>query len=138
TVGYRVCGERAIRVDILERLPPPICPALSWRAGAGGPTPAGACDGRVLVVTAAMTSLTGASGEDFASILRSLGYRMQQRPKPAEPAPVVEVGEPAASVAAETTAESSEPVATESISSPLMDASPAPTESVEVVTESTD
>src|SRR4029077_14795133 len=85
TVGYRVCGERAIRVDILERLPPPICPALSWRAGAGGPTPAGACDGRVLVVTAAMTSLTGASGEDFASILRSLGYRMERRTKPPEP-----------------------------------------------------
>ena len=34
-----------------------------------------------------MTSLTGASGEDFASILRSLGYRMERRPKPAEPAP---------------------------------------------------
>ena len=32
-----------------------------------------------------MTSLTGASGEDFASILRSLGYRMEKRPKPAEP-----------------------------------------------------
>ncbi len=34
-----------------------------------------------------MTSLTGASGEDFASILRSLGYRMEKRPKPAEPTP---------------------------------------------------
>jgi ATP-dependent RNA helicase SUPV3L1/SUV3 len=32
-----------------------------------------------------MTSLTGASGEDFASILRSLGYRMERRPKPVEP-----------------------------------------------------
>jgi ATP-dependent RNA helicase SUPV3L1/SUV3 len=35
-----------------------------------------------------MTSLTGASGEDFASILRSLGYRMERRPKPPEPAQV--------------------------------------------------
>ena len=35
-----------------------------------------------------MTSLTGASGEDFASILRSLGYRMDRRPKPPEPPPV--------------------------------------------------
>jgi len=34
-----------------------------------------------------MTSLTGASGEDFASILRSLGYRMERRPKPKEPDP---------------------------------------------------
>jgi ATP-dependent RNA helicase SUPV3L1/SUV3 len=32
-----------------------------------------------------MTSLIGASGEDFASILRALGYRMERRPKPAEP-----------------------------------------------------
>jgi len=30
----------------------------------------------------AMTSLTGASPEDFASVLRSLGYRMERRPKP--------------------------------------------------------
>ena len=32
-----------------------------------------------------MTSLTGSAGEDFASILRALGYRMERRPKPQEP-----------------------------------------------------
>ena len=48
------------------------------------PKPAGAFDGRGFTVTGAMTSLTGASGEDFASILRSLGYRMDRRPKPPE------------------------------------------------------
>ena len=37
-------------------------------------------------MTPAMTSLTGASGEDFASVLRSLGYRAERRPKPAEAA----------------------------------------------------
>ena len=83
TAGYRVCGERAVRVDILERLADLIRPALSWREGAPGPKPAGAFDGRGFTVTGAMTSLTGASGEDFASILRSLGYRMDRRPKPA-------------------------------------------------------
>jgi ATP-dependent RNA helicase SUPV3L1/SUV3 len=41
-----------------------------------------------------MTSLTGASGEDFASILRSLGYRMDRWPKPAEPI-AVKPAEPA-------------------------------------------
>ena len=86
TVGYRVCGERAIRVDILERLADLIRPALAWREGAASPKPPGAFDGRGFVVTGAMTSLTGASGEDFASILRSLGYRMEKRPKPPEPA----------------------------------------------------
>ena len=84
TVGYRVCGERAVRVDILERLADLIRPALAWREGATGAKPAGAFDGRGFTVTGAMTSLTGASGEDFASILRSLGYRMEKRPKPPE------------------------------------------------------
>jgi ATP-dependent RNA helicase SUPV3L1/SUV3 len=87
TAGYRICGERAVRVDILERLADLIRPALSWREGAPGPKPDGVFDGRSFVVTGAMTSLTGASGEDFASILRSLGYRMDRKPKPVEPAP---------------------------------------------------
>jgi ATP-dependent RNA helicase SUPV3L1/SUV3 len=84
TIGYRVCGERAIRVDILERLADLIRPALSWREGVTGLRPPGAFNGFGFTVTGAMTSLTGASGEDFASILRSLGYRMEKRPKPPE------------------------------------------------------
>ncbi|HET7680262.1 MAG TPA: helicase-related protein [Xanthobacteraceae bacterium] len=86
TVGYRVCGERAVRVDILERLADLIRPALSWREGSPIPKPAGAAEGGGFTVTPAMTSLTGASGEDFASVLRSLGYRAERRPKPAEAA----------------------------------------------------
>jgi len=84
-VGYRVCGERAVRVDILERLADLIRPALAWKPGATGMKPAGAIEGGGFTVTTSMTSLTGASGEDFASILRSLGYRMERRPKPPEP-----------------------------------------------------
>ena len=45
----------------------------------------------------AMTSLAGCSGEDFASILRSLGYRMEKRPKPAEPPPAAVKAVPAES-----------------------------------------
>jgi ATP-dependent RNA helicase SUPV3L1/SUV3 len=87
--GYRICGERAVRVDILERLADLIRPALSWRESAPGPKPDGVFDGRGFLVTGAMTSLTGASGEDFASILRSLGYRMDRKPKPTDaPAPL--------------------------------------------------
>ena len=82
SIGYRVCGERAVRVDILERLADLIRPALSWRPGSPAPQPAGAFEGIGFIVTQAMTSLTGSSGEDFASILRSLGYRMEKRPKP--------------------------------------------------------
>jgi ATP-dependent RNA helicase SUPV3L1/SUV3 len=91
-LGYRQCGERAVRVDILERLADLIRPALSWREGSLGEKPNGAFDGRGFVVTQAMTSLTGSAGEDFASILRALGYRMERRvPPPPKPvAPVVE------------------------------------------------
>ena len=95
--GYRVAGERAVRVDILERLADLIRPALAWREGAPGVKPPGALDGRGFTVTVNMTSLAGTSGEDFASILRSLGYRMDRRPKPPEPvvAPEVPVEVPA-------------------------------------------
>src|SRR6478736_312275 len=105
-VGYRVCGERAVRVDILERLADLIRPALAWRAGSPQPKPPGAVEGGGFTVTVNMTSLTGTSGEDFASVLRSLGYRMDKRPKPPEapPAPVAETAAsetPAAEVAVE-------------------------------------
>ena len=118
TAGYRVTGERAVRVDILERLADLIRPALSWREGAPGPKPEGAVDGRSFTITGAMTSLTGASGEDFATILRSLGYRMERRPKPPE-APQAEVtpAEAGAAPAAapEETAPSSDSDATETM-----------------------
>jgi ATP-dependent RNA helicase SUPV3L1/SUV3 len=106
-VGYRVCGERAVRVDILERLADLIRPALAWREGALGAKPPGAVDGTGFMPTPAMTSLTGASGEDFASILRSLGYRSEKRPKPPAPAPIPEALAPVETAATE----SAEPVA---------------------------
>jgi ATP-dependent RNA helicase SUPV3L1/SUV3 len=87
TLGYRLCGARAVRVDILERLADLIRPALAWRPGASGAKPAGAFDGRSFTVTQPMTSLTGSSGEDFASILRALGYRLD-RCAPLPEAPV--------------------------------------------------
>jgi ATP-dependent RNA helicase SUPV3L1/SUV3 len=73
--GFRLCGDRAVRVDIVERLADLIRPAVAYRPGpnAGSP-PAGAADGDGFVVTGAMTSLTGCSGEQFASVLRSLGF----------------------------------------------------------------
>jgi ATP-dependent RNA helicase SUPV3L1/SUV3 len=137
TAGYRICGERAVRVDILERLADLIRPILSWRETSPGPKPDGVFDGRGFTVTGAMTSLTGASGEDFASILRSLGYRMDRRPKPAEPAEIKPAG-PAPAVAAPAaadpaaagmapTAEAAAPVADAlpSIETPQVESPPA-------------
>jgi ATP-dependent RNA helicase SUPV3L1/SUV3 len=123
TAGYRVCGARAVRVDILERLADLIRPALAWRVGAPGTRPPGAVATGGFTVVNTMTSLIGASGEDFASVLRALGYRMERRPKPPEPpppdaAPVNETPAPAESVSAEPANGASEgklPAATQTI-----------------------
>jgi ATP-dependent RNA helicase SUPV3L1/SUV3 len=113
TIGYRVCGERAVRVDILERLADLIRPALAWRPGSPAPQPAGAFEGIGFTVTQAMTSLTGSSGEDFASILRALGYRMEKKPKPA--AKEVAVTELAVTEPAVTEPAVTEPAVTEPV-----------------------
>jgi ATP-dependent RNA helicase SUPV3L1/SUV3 len=95
TAGYRLCGARAVRVDILERLADLIRPALAWREGAAGSRPGGAVTGGGFTVVNSMTSLIGASGEDFASILRALGYRMERRPKPPDQPPAATGAPPA-------------------------------------------
>jgi ATP-dependent RNA helicase SUPV3L1/SUV3 len=94
--GFRVCGTRAVRVDILERLADLIRPAIAYRPGVTqGDPPAGAADGDGFVVSVQMTSLVGCSGEDFASILRSLGYASTMRPGPAVTAPTPAAPAPA-------------------------------------------
>nr|WP_255720381.1 helicase-related protein [Acuticoccus kalidii] len=79
-VGFRVCGPRAVRIDILERLADQIRPLVAWRPGPdSGEPPAGAVpQGGGFLVTVTMTSLLGCSGEDFSSILTSLGYRVDR------------------------------------------------------------
>ncbi len=88
--GFRVCGERAVRVDILERLADLIRPAIAYRPGTTpGAPPDGTADGESFVATVGMTSLVGCSGEDFASILKSLGYSSETRPGPAITVPLL-------------------------------------------------
>ena len=77
--GFYLAGNRAVRIDILERLADMIRPLTSWRPGSGE-KPEGAVDGGGFSVTVDMTSLLGCAGEDFNSILSSLGYRVERRP----------------------------------------------------------
>ncbi|MEM6666867.1 MAG: helicase, partial [Pseudomonadota bacterium] len=88
SVGYRVCGKMAVRVDILERLADLIRPLVGWRQveGVAAPRPDGAEPGNAFTATVAMTSLVGCAGEEFASILRALDYRSETVKRPA-PAP---------------------------------------------------
>ncbi len=89
--GFKVAGKRAVRVDILERLADIIRPLIAIDPKRHqGTVPNGAAEGNGFRVTVEMTSLLGTSGEDFASVLSSLGYRMRKTLKvaaPAEPAP---------------------------------------------------
>ncbi|MGN6488054.1 MAG: helicase-related protein [Devosia sp.] len=85
--GFKVAGRRAVRVDILERLADIIRPLIALDArNHQGELPAGAAEANGFRVTVEMTSLLGTAGEDFASILNSLGYRVRRTPKVAEPA----------------------------------------------------
>jgi ATP-dependent RNA helicase SUPV3L1/SUV3 len=153
--GFRVCGERAVRLDILERLADIIRPLIAWKPIEPGvtPPPGAIAQGGGFTVTLAMTSLLGANSEDMHMILKSLGYRVEKRtvPKPrpvetAAPAPMAapesetvteatEAAEPTdetlSVVAAETpaTVSASEPMATDD--APTVEASAeAPTEAL--------
>ena len=68
--GFRSCGDRVVRIDIVERLGDMIR-AASVSGASNGATRSG---NPVFVVSGQMTSLAGCSGEAFASILRSLGF----------------------------------------------------------------
>ncbi|HHG91323.1 MAG TPA: helicase, partial [Devosia sp.] len=91
--GFKVANKRAVRVDILERLADIIRPLVAFdtsRAQGGqetkgsdetkGKTPQGAAERNGFRVTVEMTSLLGCAGEDFSSILKSLGYRVKRTP----------------------------------------------------------
>ncbi|HVY51691.1 MAG TPA: helicase-related protein [Devosia sp.] len=87
--GFKVAGKRAVRVDILERLADIIRPLIALDPKTHqGELPPGAAEGNGFRVTVEMTSLLGTAGEDFNSILTSLGYRVRRTPKP--PAPTAE------------------------------------------------
>jgi ATP-dependent RNA helicase SUPV3L1/SUV3 len=93
--GFKVAGRRAVRVDILERLADIIRPLIALNPVTHqGELPAGAAEGNGFRVTVEMTSLLGTAGEDFASILNSLGYRVRRTPKVAAPAEAVPVEAP--------------------------------------------
>jgi len=75
-VGYRLCGTRALRIDMLERLADMIRP-MDVRAG--------------FEATPDMLSITGCTLEQLAEIMKSLGLEGErgERPKPVRPARVI-------------------------------------------------
>ncbi len=105
-VGFRVAGPRAVRLDILERLADIIRPLVAWKPTEGAVPPDGAVvEGGAFTVTVSMTSLLGCAGEDFANVLKGLGYRVERRTVkvlvPAKPEEIEVVEDTAEEISAE-------------------------------------
>jgi ATP-dependent RNA helicase SUPV3L1/SUV3 len=76
--GYRPSGERIVRVDVVERLSGIIRAAIVESAQRVAPAHPSHRPPNGFVVSGQMTSLTGCSGGQFASILRSMGFQSVQ------------------------------------------------------------
>ena len=89
--GYRICGPRVVRIDMLERLADLVRDRVFWKPRFPDDVrPAGSVEGGGFTIVADMMSLVGCSGEEFQGILQSLGFRTQKkkirRPAVAPPA----------------------------------------------------
>ena len=92
--GFQVAGARAIRIDMLERLSDLIRARVSWRQVEGGAAaPSGATGDGGFRAAPELMSVVGCSGEDFASILKALGFRRERRKLAETEAPTVEATE---------------------------------------------
>ncbi|MGD1932940.1 MAG: helicase-related protein [Candidatus Phaeomarinobacter sp.] len=69
-LGFRVCGPRAVRLDMLERLADAIRPKIAARAELGQ-----GYGGAGFTADADLMSLVGCSGEVFDGLLASLGFK---------------------------------------------------------------
>jgi ATP-dependent RNA helicase SUPV3L1/SUV3 len=114
--GFHVAGTRAVRIDMLERLSDLIRARIAYRAeeAGAGPAPSGATgDGGFRVVPELM-SVVGCSGEEFASILKALGFRRERRPIAPGPTPTSE-GPKVAPQSQETASQDAQPEAFDEI-----------------------
>ncbi len=129
--GYHVCGPRAVRLDMLERLADVIRPLLAWRGVEGAMPPKGATGDGGFTVIPEMMSLLGCSPDELGGVLKALGFRLDRRPiKPAAPAPAAAASaETAATESASTEAAPSAEVAAEAPAVEavaVVEATPAP------------
>lgn len=133
--GYRICGTRVVRIDMLERLADLVRERVFWRARFPDEVrPSGSVEGGGFAIVPDMMSLVGCSGEEFEGILRSLGFRMQKKKvkRPAAPAaPVAEAAAPESISESVAIAVEPEPVALSPESEAV--ASPAETEPLPVI-----
>lgn len=85
--GYHVCGPRAVRFDMLERLADLIRPLLAWRRNRSPDSqpPAGSTGDGGFTTTPEMMSILGCSPDELGKVLKALGFRLERRPiRPSE------------------------------------------------------
>ena len=97
--GFHLCGPRAVRLDILERLADLIRPLLAWRQSPDSPSlpPKGATGDGGFRTTEEMMSILGCSSEELANVLKALGFKLERRPVERAKADAVEASGRAAS-----------------------------------------
>ncbi|MBY6092790.1 helicase-related protein [Maritimibacter alkaliphilus] len=122
--GYRAAGERAIRIDMLERL----ADLLRGQDSRGG-----------FEATADMLSITGMTLEQFADLMQGLGYKAEkgerEKQKPAPETPAEAAAETAETpAAAEITEAPAEAAAAEPVEAPV-ETTEAPAEVAETPAE---
>ena len=95
--GYHLCGPRAVRLDILERLADLIRPLLAFRKGKSEGAeplvpPRGSTGDGGFTVLPEMMSILGCSPDELSNVLKSLGFLCEKRPvKPAPPAVAIDL-----------------------------------------------
>ncbi len=138
--GYHVCGPRAVRIDILERLADLIRPLLSWRTKPDEPSaqpPKGSTGDGGFVVIPEMMSILGCSPDELGAVFKSLGFRLDRRP--IKPKPVEEQQLAAETASAEPVADAAASDGAEAEASAEAEAAPQSAEpSAETSTEATE
>lgn len=79
--GFHLCGPRAVRIDMLERLSDMIRPLVTWRAKKDNsePAPRGTTGDGGFLVQPDMMSILGCSQAELADVLKALGFRVDRR-----------------------------------------------------------
>jgi ATP-dependent RNA helicase SUPV3L1/SUV3 len=78
--GFHVCGPRAVRIDMLERLADQIRPLVAWRTDPANPNPPpkGATGDGGFRATPEMMSILGCSAGELGNVLQALGFRLDR------------------------------------------------------------
>ncbi|HEX2337515.1 MAG TPA: helicase, partial [Hyphomicrobiaceae bacterium] len=105
--GYHLCGPRAVRIDMLERLSDLIRPLVAWRSDPANPAPPpkGATGDGGFRTTPEMMSILGCSAAELGNVLKVLGFRLDRRRlAPAQPHEAASGADPAAAATESATA----------------------------------